>query len=67
MFHSLGGSAEQLERLCEILFFFPFHIIMPGCSSIKEKGKKGGTHQPFYGTWVVDFRLKQDAGSFILG
>ena len=36
---------------------------------IKEKGKGGGTHQPqaFYGTWVVDFMLRQDAGRFMLG
>jgi len=34
---------------------------------IKEKGKKGGTHQPFYGTWVAYFILKQDARRFMLG
>jgi len=27
---------------------------------IKEKGKKGGIRQPFYGTWVEDFMLRQD-------
>jgi len=26
---------------------------------IKEKEKRGGTHQPFYGTWVTDFILRQ--------
>ena len=34
---------------------------------IKEKGKREGTHQPFYGTWVAAFMLKQDAGRFMLG
>jgi len=29
--------------------------------SIKEKGKRGGIFQPFYGSWVVDFMLRQDA------
>ena len=30
---------------------------------INEKKKMGGIHQPFYGTWVADFMLRQDAGS----
>jgi hypothetical protein len=30
---------------------------------IKEKKKRGGIHQPFYGTWVADFTLRQDAGT----
>ena len=34
---------------------------------IKEKEKKGGTHQPLYGTWVADVMLRQDAGRFMLG
>ena len=35
---------------------------------IKEKGKRGGTHQLFYGTWIVDFTiLRQHAGRFMLG
>jgi len=34
---------------------------------IKEKKKSGGIHQPFYGTWVADFMLRQDAGRFMLG
>jgi len=29
--------------------------------------KRGGIHQPFYGTWVADFMLRQDAGRFMLG
>jgi len=33
---------------------------------IKEEKKGGGIHQPFYGTCVVDFMLKQDAGQFIM-
>jgi len=33
---------------------------------IKEKEKRGGTHQPFDGTWVVDFMLRQNAGRFML-
>jgi len=24
---------------------------------IKEKKKKGGIHQPLYGTWVANFKL----------
>ena len=35
--------------------------------SIKEKEKRGGIHQPSYGTWVADFMLRQDAGKFMLG
>jgi len=34
---------------------------------IEEKKKRGGIHQPFYGTWIADFILKQDAGRFMLG
>jgi len=34
---------------------------------IKERKKRGGIHQPFYGTWVADFMLRQDAGRFMLG
>jgi len=34
---------------------------------IKEKGKRGGIHQPFCGTWAADFMLRQDAGKFMLG
>ena len=30
---------------------------------IKEKKKRGGIHQPFYGTWVADFTLRKDAGT----
>jgi len=34
---------------------------------IMEKKKRGDIHQPFYGTWVADFMLRQDAGRFMLG
>jgi len=34
---------------------------------IKEKTKRGVILQPFYGTWVADFMLRQDAGRFMLG
>jgi len=34
---------------------------------IEEKKKGGGIHQHFYGTWVADFMLRQDAGMFMLG
>jgi len=34
---------------------------------IKEKGKMRNIHQPFYGTWVADFMLRQDARMFMLG
>ena len=45
---------------------------MDGCGGfkktfIKEKEKRGGIHQPFYGAWVSDFMLRQDAGRFMLG
>ena len=33
---------------------------------IKEKGTPGGIHKTFYGTWVADFMLRQDAGKFML-
>jgi len=34
---------------------------------IREKKKRGDIHQSFYGTWVADFMLRQDAGRFMLG
>ena len=34
---------------------------------IREKKNGGDIHQPFYGTWVADFMLRQDAGRFMLG
>ena len=34
---------------------------------IKEKKKRGSIHQPFYGTWVEDFMLIQDAERFMMG
>jgi len=34
---------------------------------IQAKKRRGGIHQPLYGTWVVDFMLRQDAGRFMLG
>ena len=33
---------------------------------IREKKKRGSIHQPFYGTWVADFMLRQDARRFML-
>jgi len=34
-----------------------------------SRRRKKGRHQPFYGTWVADFMLRQDAGrpGFMLG
>jgi len=32
-----------------------------------RRKKKADIHQPFYGTWVADFMLRQDAGRFMLG
>jgi len=34
---------------------------------VKEKKQRGGIHQLFYGTWLADFMLRQDAGRFMLG
>jgi len=34
---------------------------------VKEKEKRGGIHQPLYGTWVADFMLGQDTGKFAPG
>jgi len=34
---------------------------------IKEKKKRGGIHQIFYGTCAADFMLRQDAGRYMLG
>jgi len=34
---------------------------------IKERKKRGGIHQHFYGTWVADLMVRQDAGRFMLG
>jgi len=34
---------------------------------VTEKKKRGGIHQPLYGTWVADFMLRQDAERFMLG
>jgi len=36
-------------------------------SFIKEKRKRGGIHQPLYGTWAADFMLRQDARRLMLG
>jgi len=33
---------------------------------IKEKKERGEIHQPFHGTCVADFMLRQDAGRFML-
>jgi len=33
---------------------------------IREKEKREDIHQPFYGTWVADFMLRQNAGRFML-
>ena len=33
---------------------------------IREKKKREHIHQPFYGTWVADFMLRQDTGRFML-
>ena len=33
----------------------------------RRRKKRGGIHQPLYGTWVADFMLRQDAGRIILG
>ena len=30
---------------------------------INEKGKRGGIHQPFHGTWAADFMLRKKQGS----
>jgi len=30
----------------------------------RRKEKRGGTHQPLYGTWVRRFMLRQDAGRY---
>jgi len=32
----------------------------------KEKKKRGGIHQPLYGTWAADCMLRQDAGRLML-
>jgi len=34
---------------------------------IREKKKRGDIHRSFYGTWVADFMLRQNAGRFMLG
>ena len=34
---------------------------------IREKKKRGDIHQPFYGTWVAAFMLRQDTGKLVLG
>ena len=34
---------------------------------IKDKQKRGGMHEPLFGTWVADFMLRQAAGRFMLG
>ena len=34
---------------------------------IREKEKRGDIHQPFYGTWVTDFMLRQDMLGKYLG
>ena len=34
---------------------------------INEKGKRGDIHQPFCGTWVADFILRQNADEIMTG
>jgi len=34
---------------------------------VSRRRKRGGVHEPLYGTWAADFMLKQDAGKFMLG
>jgi len=34
---------------------------------INEKEKRSGIQQPFNGTWVADFMMRQDGGKFMLG
>jgi len=34
---------------------------------IRENGKRGSIHQPFHGTLIADFMLRQEAGKFMLG
>jgi len=34
---------------------------------IREKGKRRSIHQPFHGTLITDFMLRQEAGKFMLG
>jgi len=34
---------------------------------IRKKKKRGDIHQLFYGTWVEDFMLRQDAGRVYAG
>ena len=34
---------------------------------IKEKDEKGSIQQPFHGTWVLEFMLRQNVGEFRLG
>ena len=34
---------------------------------MKQRKKRGGIHQPLYGTWVADLMLRQDTGRFMLG
>jgi hypothetical protein len=34
---------------------------------VEEKRKRRGNQQLFYGTWVADLMLRQDAGSLMLG
>ena len=36
-------------------------------SMVEEKRKRRGNQQLFYGTWVADLMLRQDAGSVMLG
>jgi len=33
---------------------------------IREKKTRGDIHQPFYGTWVADFMLREDAERFMI-
>jgi len=32
---------------------------------MRDTREREGIHQPFYGTWVADFMLRQDAGKFM--
>ena len=78
-FNTIWFNLSQRQEICHwICIQRPEHVLRFDSlfwmdeesfkkTCIREKKKRGDIHQPFYGTWVADFMLRQDAGRFMLG
>jgi len=54
----LNHSATVMHLIASFLFCLPIHWWFKYfIGGVNSSGKRGGIHQPFYGTWVVDLML----------